>query len=144
MSDSAAASSVTRGVRITAFVLLAAAACLVPWIIWLHYNQIPTGIATHLKALWVGLDTMEFAGLALSGVGLLRHWTLAPLIASFTAALLFLDAWFNVVATKDDAFVEAVVMAIVVDLPMTVLLLWAAVRLQRQLPNPVLAPSATR
>lgn len=119
--------------RIAGYILIACAAALAPWIVWLHFNQLPSGMAWHLKALWIGLDTMELIGLALSGVGLLRHWTLAPLIASFTAALLFLDAWFNVIATKGDALKEALAMAVFAELPLTLLLLWAAVRLQRRL-----------
>jgi hypothetical protein len=67
---------------------------------------------------WVGLDLMQVAGLTASGVLIARRQRLLSPVASATATLLVLDAWFDVTTTQGGApWAVALLMAVTVELP---------------------------
>ena len=102
----------------------AAAACLLPWTVYLAQSLPDRHGTDSWKVAWVGFDTgllLLFAAAAV--LGLRRRRAAVPLLAA-TAALLCADAWFDVVLDWDapDRWVS-VAMALLLELPVAVLLL---------------------
>src|SRR5947207_821049 len=91
-----AASRTDSAVRWTAWVFLVSAVLLLPWIVGLALTLPTTVSAHHWSGAWVGLDLMETAGLAVTGVLVLRKDIRVQMAASATAAFLLADAWFDV------------------------------------------------
>jgi hypothetical protein len=104
-----------------AFALLIAAAAMVPWLFVLSSSLPQTTRVTGWSTAWVGLDVLE--GLALLGTGLLmlrRDPRVSPL-AAVAAALLLVDAWFDVTTSGSGrGLAIAVGMAVLVELPISV------------------------
>src|SRR5262245_52123656 len=98
--------------------LLVAAAGMVPWLYVLSGSLPDTTRVSGWSTAWVGLDVME--GFALLGTGLLllRRDPRASLVAAVTAALLLVDAWFDVTTSSSGrALVISLAMALLVQLP---------------------------
>jgi len=68
---------------------------------------------------WTGLDIFELVSMAASGWYLYRRSPYTAVSAMVTAALLFSDAWFNVVTTVHVAHRAALAMALV-ELPLAI------------------------
>jgi hypothetical protein len=102
--------------------LLVAAAVMVPWLYLLSSSLPGTTRVSGWSRAWVGLDVME--GFALLGTGLLllrRDPRVSP-VAAVTAALLLVDAWFDVTTSSSGrALVIALAMALLVELPLCAL-----------------------
>lgn len=76
---------------------------------------------------WVGMDLLQVTGLVATAILLARRVRTVSPVAAATAALLVLDAWFDV-ATSDDggARYVALIMAFLVELPAALWLAWLA------------------
>jgi hypothetical protein len=109
--------------------LLVAAAVMVPWLYVLSASLPDTTRVSGWSRAWVGLDVME--GFALLGTGLLllrRDPRVSP-VAAVTAALLLVDAWFDVTTSSSGrALVIALAMALLVELPLCALCALIAAR----------------
>ena len=101
----------------TAFV--AATIVLVPWFVTVLLLIQRTSELHNLRLFWTGLDIFELVSMAASGWYLYRRSPYVAVSAMVTAALLFSDAWFNVVTTVHVAHRAALVMALV-ELPLAV------------------------
>lgn len=79
------------------------------------------------RLTWVGLDTLEVAGLLVTGIALRRrHWS-ATVSALVSVPLFVLDAWFDVMTTTTGLELrQAVAMALLVELPTAAVLAWVA------------------
>ncbi|MQY08306.1 hypothetical protein [Actinomadura macrotermitis] len=76
--------------------LTAAGASMVPWVFTLA-AQLPSSTqVSNWSAAWIGLDLMLAAGLAGTGLLFARRDARHGLTAAATAALLVMDAWFDV------------------------------------------------
>ncbi|WP_326566465.1 hypothetical protein VSH64_31930 [Amycolatopsis rhabdoformis] len=114
-----------------------AGAGLLPWLGVLAATLPDTYAAQHWRLAWLGLDVLELVGLLLTGWWLLRHDRRAPLVAAATAAVLLVDAWFDVTTAGPDVG-ESVAMALV-ELPLAAFCLFSAFAVQREphvLPRP--------
>jgi hypothetical protein len=122
-----------RRARRYAWFYLGAALVLLPWIGYLAVTLPRRNVALHYRAAWVGFD---FA-LALA---LLRTAYLAfrvdPRIqapATVTATLLFVDAWFDITTSGSRTeLLQALVLAVLVEIPAAVFTLHLARRVQRR------------
>ena len=120
--------SVTRRRLVTFFG--GAALLLVPWTIGLARALPCRYVTAHWGIAWVGLDTAIAAGLAVTGVAVLRRAAWLDRVAVATATLLGVDAWFDVLTARStSAVVLASVEALAVELPVAVLCIWVARRL---------------
>jgi hypothetical protein len=99
----------------SAYVLLASGVALLPWLVVLALT-LPQG-----KLAWTGLDAMEALGLILTGLLTLRRHPLRPVAAGGTAALLVMDAWFDVTTSAGGALAAALLMAVLAELPLAAL-----------------------
>jgi hypothetical protein len=97
-------------------------AVLLPWVIVLATSLPARYGAAHWAAAWVGLDTLEAAGLITTGLLALRGDRRLSAAAAATATLLTVDAWFDMTtsATWSD-FRLALAMALCAELPLAAL-----------------------
>jgi hypothetical protein len=108
--------------RLLGFGMLACAVGMVPWLVVLAVTLPSVTSVPHWSAAWVGLDGMEALGLAATGWLLRRGDRRRCLPAAATAALLLIDAWFDVsTAGSGGSLAEAVAMAVFAEIPMAVL-----------------------
>jgi hypothetical protein len=109
-------------------------ALLVPWTIYLFVALPKTARAAHYDLAWGGFDVGLVLLLGLTGVGAVRHGPWLPAAAGATAAALLTDAWFDVVmaAGTEERWI-ALAMAFAVELPLSIVCAWLAVRGQELL-----------
>lgn len=102
--------------------LLVAAALMVPWIYLLSGSLPDTTRVSGWSRAWVGLDVMEGFALLGTGVLLLRRDPRVSPVAAVTAALLLVDAWFDVTTSASGhALAIALGMALLAELPLCAL-----------------------
>lgn len=115
---------------------------MVPWTIWLAWTLPPEEVAHHYDLAWPGFDLMLIGGLATTGVWALRHSRYLGIAASATAALLVVDAWFDVTTAGARDRLASVGLAVLIELPLAALCLWLAVHTQDLLGARVTTPPA--
>ncbi|ROQ99328.1 hypothetical protein EDE04_5881 [Streptomyces sp. 2132.2] len=102
-----------------ATLLTGAGVALVPWMVVLAKTLPHTAEVSHWSTAWIGLDAMLAAGLGGTGLLLGRHDPRAAPLAAATAALLVMDAWFDVTtAASGGARATAVALAVCAELPL--------------------------
>lgn len=116
--------------RYLGWALTGAGVAMIPWLFVLASELPAQATAVHWNTVWVGLDSLEALGLASTGMLLRRQDSRAGLTAAATAALLAMDAWFDVLTSAPGADrAVAVAMAAGAELPLAVLCGYLAVRL---------------
>jgi hypothetical protein len=73
----------------------AAAAGLVPWIIYLYFSQTPSAVTHKVHVLAVGLLLAMVLGVLMTAWTYRRRWSLAVMVAAFTGTATFITAWFR-------------------------------------------------
>jgi hypothetical protein len=102
-----------------AFLVLAVVLAI--WTAFLGYTLPNKGELAHQDVVWVGFDLGLMFGLVAVAWTALRRSRFLPLAASATAALLLMDAWFDVVGSASfTEAAEATAMALLVELPLSV------------------------
>jgi hypothetical protein len=102
--------------------LLIAAAVMVPWLYVLSGSLPDTTRVSGWSTAWVGLDVMEVFALVGTGLLLLRRDPRVSPIAAVTAALMLVDAWFDLTTSSSGrALVIAIAMAALAELPLCAL-----------------------
>jgi hypothetical protein len=102
---------------------------LVPWVAVIIEQLHGQAGKRSFNSSWVGLDILEAACL-LTVARLLsrRHRATSP-VAAATAAILCMDAWFDVMSAGPQLpYAESMAMACFVELPLAALLAWTAWR----------------
>jgi hypothetical protein len=117
---------------IPVYALLAVA--LVPWVVWLAWTLPERSVSAHYRLGWVGFDVLLCGALARTAWLAWRRSPFVVNVASATAALLVVDAWFDVTTSPggQDLVVSAVA-ALGVELPLAVFSLVIAARAQIQI-----------
>ncbi|WP_426800421.1 hypothetical protein [Streptomyces sp. YGL11-2] len=101
--------------------LVGVALVLAVWMVILGLTLKSHARVRNWDTAWIGLDAMEVAGLLLTGVLIWYRRTAAGPIASATATLFALDAWFDVTtAAKGTDHLEAVAMAALCEVPLAI------------------------
>jgi hypothetical protein len=105
-------------------------AILLVWIVVLSMTLPSTSTAHAWRVAWIGLDVGELAGLAVTGWAAWRRRRLVIPAAVVTATLLVCDAWFDVVLSwASSDWLDSVLLAAFVELPVAALLFAAAYRI---------------
>ncbi len=118
--------------RPVAFLFVAAALVLVPWIVWLLRSLPCRYVSQHWGVAWAGFDVALAAGLALTGLAAYRRAVWLDRVAVATATLLAADAWFDAVTSRGAAAIAlSTLEAVAVELPVAALCLWTARSLRR-------------
>lgn len=103
------------------------AAVLLPWIVFLGLTLPARSLSAHWRVAWVGFDIMLLVALASTAWFAYRRSAWVEVAATAAAGMLAMDAWFDVLtAAGGAAFVQALVSALVIELPLAALSLWIA------------------
>ena len=122
----------TAGRRL-GFIFTAAGLVTVPWVFYLGASLPIAAEDAHWALGWVGLDSCEALALFATGLLLLRADNRCALTATATAALLLIDAWFDITsATPGSELATAIVMAVCAEIPIAVTCAALALRLIRR------------
>lgn len=112
------------------FVVLAVAT--VPWVELLWATLPSRAVSEHYRLAWVGFDLLLVAALARTGWVAWHGGDHVELPAVAAATLLVVDAWFDVLtATGKGDVVNAVLLALLVELPLAGLCIWIAANAER-------------
>jgi hypothetical protein len=118
-----------RPPRRVGYALIACGLALLPWLFVLATGLPSTTTAPHWSVAWVGLDALEALCLITTGLLTLRRDPRHALVATATAMLLVVDAWFDTTtAAQGSDFLTALAMAVGTELPLAVLCTVLAVR----------------
>jgi hypothetical protein len=112
-----------------------AVCCLVgmlPWIVYLGLTLPPRARAEHYDVAWLGFDCAMWGVLAALAVFALRHHPAAGPVAAIAAAMLVIDAWFDVTTSHGDDFVISLVLAVTAEVPLAIICAWAAFNAERR------------
>ncbi|MET8749897.1 hypothetical protein ABZW32_07390 [Streptomyces sp. NPDC004667] len=100
-------------------VLTGAGVALLPWMVVLATTMPATAEVSNWSAAWIGLDAMLALGLAGTGALLRKGDPRVSPVAAATAALLLMDAWFDVTTSAGTSGQGmALVLALAAELPM--------------------------
>ncbi|MFK0048712.1 LPXTG cell wall anchor domain-containing protein [Streptomyces sp. NPDC090741] len=102
-----------------ATLLTGAGVALLPWMVVLAKTLPQTAEVANWSTAWIGLDALLAAGLSGTGLLLRRHDPRAAPLAAATAALLLMDAWFDVTTSAPGgARATALALAVCAELPL--------------------------
>ena len=91
---------------------------LVAWMVYLAQALHGKAEVHHWSTVWIGLDTMEALALATLGILLVRHDHRVRTGATVAATLFGMDAWFDVMLSYGSDFAQALVLAVVFEIPL--------------------------
>jgi hypothetical protein len=107
------------------------ALALVPWVLWLAWTLPASSVTSHYRLAWVGFDVLLAGSMARTAYLAWRRSPFVVNVASATATLLVVDAWFDVTTSPGgDELVRSALLAVFVELPLAVLSLVLAGRAQ--------------
>jgi len=113
---------------------LVMAALLVPWIVVLARTLPDRVVSANYRLAWVGFDALLAGSLVRTAWLAYRRSPFLVNIASVTAALLVVDAWFDVTTSpRGRELVEAFATAVLVELPLAALSMVLAHRAQLEI-----------
>jgi hypothetical protein len=114
---------------IPVYALLAVA--IIPWIVWLAWNLPERSVSSHYRLAWVGFDVLLCGALARTAWLAWRRSPFVVNVATATATLLVVDAWFDVTTSPGgpDLLVSAL-LGVLVELPLATFSLVIAGRAQ--------------
>lgn len=104
---------------------------LLPWTIYLGESLPSRQLSPHYDVAWAGFDVILLIGLATTAYFALRRSRYLAVSASATAALLVVDAWFDVMTTPANQVAESIVLAAVVELPLAAVCLWLSLHTEQ-------------
>jgi hypothetical protein len=97
---------------------------LLPWIAYIGVTLPARQLSPNYDIAWAGFDVMLLITLASTAYCALRRSRYLSTAAAATAALLIVDAWFDVVTTPSDQRLESIVLCVAVELPLAAVCLW--------------------
>jgi hypothetical protein len=105
---------------------------LVPWTLYLTYTLPARHITHDWNLAWAGFDVALTAALVATAIGVWLRGAWLEAVAAVSTALLLADAWFDIVlAGSWTERREAIVLALVAELPLAVFCLWIALNAER-------------
>jgi hypothetical protein len=97
---------------------------LIPWIVYLGLTLPSRQLSRHYDIAWVGFDVMELLALGATGLFALRHSRYLALTSAAAATLLIVDAWFDVLTSNRHQLPQAIVLAVLIELPLATICGW--------------------
>jgi hypothetical protein len=116
-----------------AWLYTGAAAVLLPWIVYLAITLPRRDLDRHYRLAWVGFDCLLVFAIVRTAYMAFRIDPRVQFPATATATLLFVDAWFDITTSGSrDAALEALLLALLVEIPAALFSLHMARRVSRQ------------
>jgi hypothetical protein len=117
---------------------MACAVLLIPWAAFLFSDLHPHYVANHWRLAWGGFDIALGIALASTAVLVMRRSPGAEVAATITGTLLVCDAWFDVLTSRGGSDItQAVLSAVLIELPLAALCFWIARNLARAIETAV-------
>jgi hypothetical protein len=124
---------VRRRARRLAWMYLFAAALLIFWTVYLALSLPKENLEHHYRLTWVGFDLILALSLYLTAHMAFRLDARVQAPATVAATLLVVDAWFDITtSTSGKAAIEALILALVIELPAAAFTLYVAHRVGRR------------
>jgi hypothetical protein len=111
-----------------AFVLFSV--ILLPWTIYLGYSLPSRQLSSHYDIAWAGFDILLLVALASTGYFALRRSRYLATAAAATATLLVVDVWFDIITSPRHQLLQALTLAILVELPLAGVCAWLSYHTQ--------------
>lgn len=108
--------------------LLMGAVGEIAWCVYLGLVLPPHYVAHHWALAWIGLDVAEVSMLFASAWAAWRQRALLILFTIVGATLFLLDAWFDVTTANHGDLTQSLVLALFLEVPSAIALLWVARR----------------
>lgn len=107
-----------------------------PWTIYLAVTLPSRHLSRHWDVAWVGLDVAIVIVLILNAVYSRSRSKWLAMSATATTTLLLVDAWFDIMSARPGkAFIEALVLALLVEVPLALLTFRVAIKILNRGPN---------
>ena len=104
---------------------------LLPWTIYLGESLPARQLSPHYDVAWTGFDVMLIAALASTAYFALRRSRYLAISAAATAALLLVDAWFDILTTPGNQVAESILLAAAVELPLAAVCMWLSLHTEQ-------------
>ncbi len=131
--EEGAGPDVRKRARRMAWLYTAAAAVLLPWIVFLAVTLPRRQFDLHYRAAWVGFDLLLVFAISRTAYMAFRIDPRVQIPATATATLLFVDAWFDMTTSGSRSqFLEAFVLAVLVEIPAAIFSLYLARQVNRR------------
>ncbi|MEU0091639.1 hypothetical protein [Kribbella sp. NPDC006257] len=112
--------------------MLACAAAMIPWTIYLAKTLPSHYVARHWVATWVGFDIFLLCMLIATAIAGWRRRQLVFPTAFATGILLICDAWFDIMTSQPGSdLMQALISAAVLELPLAFVMIAGPLRLMR-------------
>jgi hypothetical protein len=116
-----------------AWLYTGAAVVLLPWIAYLAITLPRRDLDRHYRLAWVGFDCLLVFAIVRTAYMAFRIDPRVQFPATATATLLFVDAWFDITTSGSrGAALEALLLALLVEIPAAIFSLHMARRVNRQ------------
>jgi len=107
------------------------------WVIYLAIRLPRHYVANHWDLAWIGLDSAQVCLLLLTAWAAWRRRAILIIFANTAATLLFVDAWFDVTTARYRDLGESL-LALAIELPSAMFLLWMSRHVARRLARALL------
>lgn len=97
---------------------------MLPWTIYVGLSLPSRQLSPNYDTAWAGFDVILLATLASTAYFALRRSRYLSSAATATAALLVVDAWFDVMTTPGNQRWESILLAVAVELPLAAVCMW--------------------
>jgi len=103
----------------------------IPWTLYLAMSLPQQARTHHYRLAWVGFDVLLVVVLLLTAYLAGRGSRLAGPLAAATAAILIVDAWFDITTSRRGDLTQAVLSALLVELPLAAVCGWIALNVDQ-------------
>ncbi|HVC35902.1 MAG TPA: hypothetical protein VNE40_00440 [Candidatus Dormibacteraeota bacterium] len=109
------------------------AAVTIPWTVYLGFSLPTHQIYHNWDVAWAGLDVGIIIALLLNGIFSYLESKWLVLSGTATSTLLIVDAWFDIVSARPGRpLKEAVILALLIELPLALITFWVALKLVKR------------
>jgi hypothetical protein len=97
---------------------------MLPWTIYVGVSLPSRQLSPNYDAAWAGFDVILLSALASTAYFALRRSRYLSSAATATAALLVMDAWFDVMTAPGNQRWQSILLAVAVELPLAGVCMW--------------------
>lgn len=100
---------------------------MLPWAFALAEELPKRHLVDNWHLVWVGFDIMMGLAFLMTAYGLYKRRYWVPISASISATLVLCDAWFDIATARTRSqIINALLLAILIEIPIALLSLWIA------------------